>query len=528
MAQIPDYQSVGVANPSGRAPQARRSGAAPVAQALGEVANVVGRIGEEKYKQATDLATAMAKNEYLRSSIDIANKVQEDPDYNNWQKQYEDGANQAAAAAGANIRDPIARKNFQLEAQAEGIRTSAAIAGKAKLRFKETKVIGLNQSFEENQKALLATDDPEAQKSLMVGTSQLYDAAAADGTITPEQARAQKKAFIEGFAKSKAEVLDPFSRYKALSAGLSRDEKGQAHFAKTGTFADFIPDAERLKMIDAAELDQQQQQALADKEEERRLRSVQDDMLKRLDGHKLTASDILNSPLRPFGMGSKDEFRNMLIQQQKQDREEIPTKDDPGLVHELFHRIHLADGDPNKITDDRVLNQYFGHGINKFETLNQLRNEQQGQNTVEGSVNADLEKSLMSQAQSKLVKTNPFTGLMDPNDSIGKAQLGKFTAFYLQRKQAALAAGQTMSQFLDSSGKDYIGNYIDKFRLSQTDAMAAARAMQNAQRAKPAIPVPAPIAKPGAPRLPSAPVRVIPRRNPGETPEQFLNRSAAQ
>jgi hypothetical protein len=248
--------------------------------------------------------------------------------------------------------------------------------------------------------------------------------------------------------------------------------------------------------MDSAATDLRQRAIEQEKQRKEQLKVVQDDMLKRLYSFKLSAKDIDNSPLDPFGEGSKAEFHRMLKTQIDGETGEN-RKDDTGLVQRLFDDIHRPDGDPRKIVDADQLNQHYGRGVNKPATLGWLRGEVALRGTPEGQAESDLKKGVMDVARAALVNANKFTGIMDPNDAVGREQMQKFTSFFEQQYQAGKKAGRTPEQMLDPGSKDYLGKYIQQFTISMDEA---ARNAANAARVKPA----GPISPPSWARLPNS------------------------
>src|SRR5690606_2900911 len=88
-------------------------------------------------------------------------------------------------------------------------------------------------------------------------------------------------------------------------------------------------------------------------------------------------------------------------------------KTDPAVITDLWRRIHLPDGDPEKITDPAVIESRFGNGLT-IENVNALRAEMQGKGTAEGRIEADLKKAVWQTAKSAITGTDPLLGLRDP------------------------------------------------------------------------------------------------------------------
>jgi len=338
MATIPDFTAVGASNPSGRTAIARPSGRNPVASALQDVGEVVGKIAERKYKREADLAYATAKSEYVRRSIEIESEVEASPDYNTWQQQYQAGIGKARAEISGKLRDEGLRQNFEIETGDDEARMVAKFAERARGRKRETQRAGVDQLTDDNRTAILSTADETSRVQLMTSTNEAIDAAVAQGIITPEEAVVRKRTFVENYAKGRAETLDPASRYKALSAGLSRDENGQAKFAKTGTWVDFIRPDERLKMIEGAEIDQRQQEELARRKTEEATRETKRNFLEQFESRKLTTKQVLDSDLTAE---DQEHFINLIKKQAKPDSSEIQT--DWGTYYMLMGKA----SDPN-------------------------------------------------------------------------------------------------------------------------------------------------------------------------------------
>lgn len=520
MAKIPDASALGIATPQAPGHAPRVSGESAIPDAVAGFGAAASDALDKHYENQADLAFSAAKGEYLRGQIDLQTGILNTEDYNGWQKSFEDGTAKLRQGIAGKLSDPRRRAAFENETSIEAARVSADMADKAHARFKQTQVQALDEGADADIQSLVSSGDETTRAQILRARNEQIDSGVKLGLYSGEQAAAKKRYIAETYAKGRAETMEPYSRLDALQKGMSVDADGHIAFGKTGTSFDFLRPDERVQLIHATKIDIAQLEAANKKEDEAALKSEQNDLLLKFQQHKLGATDVANSNLHPFGEGSKNQFFNMLEIQAKEGKTG-ETKDDQDLVVDLFRRIHLPDGDPNKITDDMALNKYYGNGINKISTMNDLRNETQGQNTEEGAINSQLKKNIVDEAQRALVKANPFTGIMDPNDAAGRAQLSKFTSWFMQQYAAQVHAGKRPMDLLDANSKDYLGRQIDSFRVSPEDAMAA---QAEAFRKKPpALVVPTPAA--AAPQLKNAPL-LQPRRNAGETPEQFLNRQA--
>lgn len=280
--------------------------------------------------------------------------------------------------------------------------------------------------------------------------------------------------------------------------------------AKTGTPVDFLPLADRIQLYHGAVADARTQRILAAQADTISNQKTQNDFLTLMQQGKLTSADVINSDLKPFGTGSKDEFLRML-----NTNGGSAGPDDSATFQSLFDRIHLPDGDPNKITDPNMLNAYFGHGIGTIPTLDRLRSEITMRNTPDGQIESDLKKGVYDAAKAALVKGSPISGFSDPNDFVGREQLQKYSAWFDRAYKDGRVNGKSMYDLLDPSSKDYLGGKnIEQFRISDEARMHMQIDKIRASQA--------PSAQPSAPSV-KAPVKIL-SRVPGETPEQYLKR----
>jgi hypothetical protein len=181
---------------------------------------------------------------------------------------------------------------------------------------------------------------------------------------------------------------------------------------------------------------------------------TQNDFLAKMMEGKLTGKDILRSNLDPFGSGSKETFISML----KTNSDGKP-RTDPGVFMETWRRVHLPDGDPNKIVDENDLNAMVGKGLS-VPDLQMFRGEIQGKRTEAGGVEAQLKSQLVDMAKTKLVDANPMLGIKDAE---GETQMLKFMAWFLPEYSAQRKAGKTPIQLLSPDSPDYLGKHMNQF-----------------------------------------------------------------
>lgn len=216
--------------------------------------------------------------------------------------------------------------------------------------------------------------------------------------------------------------------------------------------------------IRAKEIERARIEAAAEKAADKARQATADSFLPKIfgqDGVTLTTQEILRSNLKPE---QKEHYLNLV---QRVSTADTKLKTDPAVMIDLFQRINLPDGDPNKIVDETKLDAYFGKGLD-MTSLSHLRGEMQGRRTEEGRIEADLKKGLVDAAKTALTGTNSLFRIRDPN---GDVQLQKFMSYFLPEYQRQRQAGKTAAELLDPDSPSYLGKAIDRFKRSPTQMM---------------------------------------------------------
>lgn len=259
--------------------------------------------------------------------------------------------------------------------------------------------------------------------------------------------------------------------------------------------------ASRARSIDDERLKKQQREAL-----EKAQVTTQNQFLQKMSTDELTTKDILNSNLDPFGSGSKEQFLNLMKTQAREKSEKIRT--DPNTMIDLYDRVHLPDGDPNKLNDENELNKYFGKGLTMAD-INTLRSEIQNKKTIAGANEAELKKGVTDIAKGKLTKSNPLTGVRDP---LGDEQYQKFLVSFMNDYSTQIKKGKTPQQLLSPDSPDYLGKSISQYTRSSKQIIQDMVKM-NAGPAKNGLASPTP-----------APTPTVEPRKAGESAAQYLKR----
>lgn len=275
---------------------------------------------------------------------------------------------------------------------------------------------------------------------------------------------------------------------------------------KTGSPLDFIPPDDAHVMLEQA-IRQRHADASLVLEENKAAQSLQDrqtanDLMTKLYTGQGTTQDIIKSNLSAFGENSKSELLDIASKLRS-------GTTDPSTWQSLFERIGLPQSDPRKITDEGQLRPYVGSGLS-FDDYRKFSSLLSSNDTEEGRTTNDMRKGMYDIAKSALVKANPISGLYDPNDALGRQKLQQFMALASRKEAEASQKHIPLTELYDPNSKSYLGRYLPQFIPNMQDAMSQGSITQTF--APPAL---------------AQPKVSIPKRSPGETPEQYLKRIGA-
>lgn len=262
--------------------------------------------------------------------------------------------------------------------------------------------------------------------------------------------------------------------------------------------------------VSAQRIEANRQKSVADQAAADQAEAAKDQMLNKLYGAGLSTNDVLKNQSLSF---SDKKMMLGMIDTSKDSK----IKTDPGTMISLFNRVNLPEGNPQKITDPDVLNQYFGKGLD-ISSLQQLRAEIQGRKTPQGEIEAKLKGNFLESIKGQLTKANPMIGIKDPE---GDAQYQSFLSNFLPAYDAARKAGKDPVSLLNPQSADYMGKLVSPFVRSPQQIL---NSMVNQG-------VPTTQLAPGSTTTqnaaaPANNVRVAPEpRRKGETPDEYRKRT---
>jgi hypothetical protein len=419
---------------------------------------------------------------------DILQKAKKDANLDELKEDFDRGVYEGLEDIRSNVTtrradELLRRQNAELGANFQEM-TGAGVARLKGIRAKQQ----TQQAIGARSSAVLS-DPASFQTTLSLNESHI-EATIQSGMLPREVGEELKASSSKEIARSAIRgwyQLDPAGTKKQLETGewdqyLDGDHKR----ALIGEVDNEI----RGRETEAARLRSESERIKKEKQV-----SIQNEFLQNMVEGKLSANDVLRSNLEPFGQGSKRQFLDMM-----QAEATRPVRSNPAVVNDIFRRIHLADGDEDKMVDENDINQYVIDGKISMTDANRLRREFQGKGTTQGKIESDMKRQVEKVARQQLVKTNPMLGIADAE---GEENMLKYMQFFQEEFANQRKQGKTATQLLSPESPDYLGKHIRQFVKTPQEIMKG-----NMKRLQPATIQQAP-AKP---------------RAQGESPADYLKR----
>lgn len=181
-----------------------------IGRGLEALGSGIAAFGEKQKQQqnAVDLARAEALK--TQRFLDLQNQFDQDGDYSTFGQRAGDGTRKAVSDAANLIRDPKMRERYAAQSQIDAIRTNDSIIDKGRALRQQAETNALDEALELNRRLYvdpLVPEDVKAKaRNEIIGA---IDVSREAGLLTPDQADARKKKYVDGADVSRAELADP-------------------------------------------------------------------------------------------------------------------------------------------------------------------------------------------------------------------------------------------------------------------------------------------------------------------------------
>lgn len=267
MPRLPDATVLGDRPiPNGRRPIVSDQSGTILSRGIDQLAGGILRASD----QINQFATASARSDVLNADIEARRSLENDPDYQTYEKRYTEAMNKAREAAAKRIPDRISRTVFEQQSGLDFQRGLASVRQAATQREGDVSRSQLDETITANRSSALLAPDEATRRAFMVATEDAIKGAYEKGYLSAEDATNLQQSWSRSFAESFVGMQPLDTQLKMLSESR-------------GTIADIIDPAKRVEMIDRA-----QRQKLAEEDQawqmsERARRQMQDAASKDLD-----------------------------------------------------------------------------------------------------------------------------------------------------------------------------------------------------------------------------------------------------
>lgn len=374
----------------------------------------------------------------------------------NFQKDYDTSMDKIAEG----IQTPLAQAHFEeLRAHQSAAFTQTANAGQAELA-KEKAILDRESTINglENQLRL----DPGSMEAVQQQYAISQKASNAAGLDSSDLLKLQQKEMPRLY---RSQVLgeieqDPDKAILKLESGdygnkLS-EESVQALLTHARTYKNALYTEDQRQKA-------QDQEVKAQKQEE-----ILKGFNKDLASNALSVKDVLAEG--DLDAHQQEHYINMI-----RERAREPVKTNPKVFTDAFSRIHLPDGDPQKITNDTQLNQLFLDHKVAYEggmSLQDLRAELAGSKTTEGRNAAFLRNRYLNQDWKDQFTKGLIKGLPDPE---GPRKYSEFLTFAMSEEERVKSEGKSINVLYNPKSPEFLGQYVRPASLTEVTSNMAKR-----------------------------------------------------
>jgi hypothetical protein len=248
---------------------------------------------------------------------------------------------------------------------------------------------------------------------------------------------------------------------------------------------------------------------------------------------KDTASDsptITENQIKTAPDVSPESKMRMLKFLKQEDMPEPLTRVSQANAVDLFKRMNLPDGDPQKLTDTKTIRDMYGNGGLTRADEDWLEKRFVEGRTPEGERLTAIRGQFSKAVEPSIDKSNPLMGTIDQS---GKLQNYAFERYIDQKIDEYRKAGKSPFDLFDPSKSDYLGKpeVLQPFQKTLQQSMQdRVQALAGGTTGTPVATAPGVGFVPGASAAPAPATLQAPAVAPrqlGETPLQYMTRIGA-
>jgi hypothetical protein len=219
MPRLPDYTALGPRP----VPTPQRSivgyNGGVIGQAMESAGNDIHQQGLQAQEKQDRFDLERAKTYFLTSQVEAKNALQDDQDFQTYEKRYSSAMAKARQDAMALISNPEHQQLFDLESQADYTRGLEDVRNEVRAKQKDFGRATLATTLDGARKAALSSSDPTTGMKLIQTSNGLIQGAYDRGYLSAEDAVKVRQAYAEDYAENWLKMQPLDQQLKLLTAG---------------------------------------------------------------------------------------------------------------------------------------------------------------------------------------------------------------------------------------------------------------------------------------------------------------------
>lgn len=338
MARLPDVMDLGAPVVPRRARGIVSDQSAQIqAEALGNFAGTVGNIAAQFREREDKFTYALAKSKLLQADIQTRKSLEDDPDFETYEKRYQESMTKALGESSKLIRGSRDRALFDMDAKLDVERGTQEIRAQAKTKEIDWGRSTLDQTLEANRAAALQATDDNTRQGILNSSKEQIQGAVDRGYYKQQDGTNIFQRFRDDFSTGYLGMQTPEKRVELLKGA--------------GSVADFLQPDVKVNLLREAENEIRIEKARRDAESKRQMAEARLEINERLQDARAAYRLGLTFDNAP----SRSEIR--AAYGDKPDQAERIYKDfinEQQLGADLQVLANIPDGEQDKLLKERA------------------------------------------------------------------------------------------------------------------------------------------------------------------------------
>lgn len=211
MPRIPDESQLGYSVPRTRTPRFQDRSGEIVADAVGGFARTLGQAAGSLQEHDDQFNYARAKSTLLTADVEARKELENDQDWETYEKRYSERMSKAREDASGLIRGGRSRSLFDMDAKLDVERGLGEVRGLAKRKEVDTGRAGIASMLESSRTTALEAKDEATRSSIIRNIQDGLEGAVQKGYISEQERVSQAQSWSTSYAEGFVDTL-PFDK----------------------------------------------------------------------------------------------------------------------------------------------------------------------------------------------------------------------------------------------------------------------------------------------------------------------------